>query len=249
MEETTVTVRSREYLFSKKLVHVARAYTTTTIKAILEDLLNEINTRSNTGITVHPSTTLDVLPLDVNKNTTLLSILKTIAGKGYSFKIIDKKLLVGEEIGTDRTIPDIVEYYNTGFYTFDGVDDYLATTTKHSYPLGVSTNIVIAGRFKLGADAVDTYDSQPIIALPYCYVHVRNTNNQLILRYDNAGSRVAFTILGAGDRNRHYYIAAVYYNGTNWTTDLYLDGFLANTANHGVAPSLFIYDEIVVAKR
>lgn len=149
IEETTVTVRSREYILTKKLVHVARAYTTSSIKAILEDLLNEINTRSNTGITVHPDTSLDVLPLDVNKNTTLQSVLKTIAGKGYSFKIIDKKLLVGQEIGTDRTIPDIVTYYNTGFYNFDGVDDYLATTTKHTYPLGTTTNIVIAGRFKL----------------------------------------------------------------------------------------------------
>lgn len=72
-----VNVRSLEALLDRKIL-IKHNLNNVTVAYILTTLLNEINARENTGITVHPSTSTLVTSLTVEKGTTLLQALKKL---------------------------------------------------------------------------------------------------------------------------------------------------------------------------
>ena len=106
---TKVVVRSLEYVLSKKIVIADKSYTNKSVHYIVDDLLDEVNGREDTGITAHADCSTETLDLEVKKGTNILQILKTMTGRGYVFKVIDGEVLMDSEIGEDRTIGD--NYY------------------------------------------------------------------------------------------------------------------------------------------
>lgn len=86
----------------------------------------------------------------------------------------------------------VTEYiYRGEFYRFDGVDDYVVNNTIDNANITSTKHHIVSCRFRLNADGVASYTSQPLITLPYSFLHVRESNNQIQIRYDNAGSRIS----------------------------------------------------------
>jgi hypothetical protein len=125
----------------------------------------------------------------------------------------------------------------TNTYFFDWVNDFLVRDASDSATLTATTSLVMSCWCKPNVDSTDTPNSQPLIMLPLCYIHIRNTNNQAIVRYDNAWSRVSFTILWTWYRNKVHIIWVVQNNGdTTFTTKIYVNGILKDSDNHLVWP-------------
>jgi hypothetical protein len=103
INETTIIVRTREHFLGRKLVDNTKDFNSQTVKAIAENLIDDMNAREDTGITVSANCSTTVIDFDVPKNTTVLNALKNLAKRGFQFSIVDRELIVGEEIGVDRT--------------------------------------------------------------------------------------------------------------------------------------------------
>lgn len=103
-ETMEVNIRSLEALLDRKIL-IKHNLNNTSVSSILTTLLNEINARENTGITVHSSTSTLVTSVTVEKGTTLLQAIKKLTALWLSFKIVDNKLLMAQSIWVDRTVP------------------------------------------------------------------------------------------------------------------------------------------------
>lgn len=152
--------------------------------------------------------------------------------------------LAVKEIGVTSTVD-----YDHQYYTFNWTTWYVTNNTIDNTNITSTTNHIISCRFRLNADWSASYASQPLVALPFSYIHVRETNNQIQIRYDNAWSRVSYHILWNGDRTRHHVCAAVWNNWTNRSTAIYIDGVLWDTDTHAVAPNNAASSYIQVWKR
>jgi len=132
----------------------------------------------------------------------------------------------------------VTEYiYRGEFYRFDGSGGHVISNATHSANLITTSHVIVSLRFRLNADGTASANSQQLFCLPRCYGYVRETDNQVRIRFDNAGGRESLHVLGNGDRERHHYIGAVYNNGTNRTTAIWIDGVLKDTDTHAVGPS------------
>jgi len=99
-------------LWKKKVFTVDKNYTTgQSIRAILQELLDEINASEDTGYVLE-STITYTLTSDTkySAGTTFLSILQDLVKWGFEFITRDWKLEFNETIGTDRT-QDNEHYY------------------------------------------------------------------------------------------------------------------------------------------
>ena len=81
--------------------------------------------------------------------------------------------------------------------TNNTIDNVNIPSTKHH---------IVSCCFRLNADGTASYTSQPLITLPFSFLHIREADNQIQIRYDNAGSRRSLYTLGTGDRQRHHVI-------------------------------------------
>lgn len=145
---------------------------------------------------------------------------------GDFIKIIDPDLNV---------VTDVI--YKWEYYTFDWVDDYVISNATHSANLTSSSHVMVSFWFRLNDDWVATDTSQPLFCLPFCYGYVRETTNDVRIRYDNAGAKESYYSLGTWERQRHHYCAVVYNNGSTRRTELYIDNALVDSDNHASAPS------------
>lgn len=94
--------RSFEWLLARKKTATTTTYSDT-VNNVADTLLDEINARDDTGITLDCWVT-DSITIDVTKGQSLFSILENIASKWYEFVIRDKVLYVKESIGIDRSV-------------------------------------------------------------------------------------------------------------------------------------------------
>jgi len=119
LEKTTIQFSSFEYLFDRRLIYSDKTYTTQSIDYILSDILDDINTRYNTGISLDCDITTTTSKT-YKKWQSFYSIIKDLALNGYEYIINDWVLVFKESIWTDRTSWDeFVEYK----YNIDEPDD------------------------------------------------------------------------------------------------------------------------------
>lgn len=110
---------------------MASAYSgTQALNTRLQAIMDEINGRYDTGITLSCSVT-DSVQLAYNKGESVLSILKKLTAK-YDFTIIDKVLYVGEFVGIDRTV--------SGANYFEFKRDYLEPNDRNVVDFAVIRN-------------------------------------------------------------------------------------------------------------
>ena len=110
-----------------------------------------------------------------------------------------------------------------GAIRFDGVDDYVTLPDK-TYPVTspISYNVFT----NIGANAVDSFSSQPLISWGFTRVYIRTSTNILKIRVESTTATEASTsALGSGSFNP-FNISATYsgWNGTNATLKIYLNG-------------------------
>lgn len=102
LDRTRVFIRSFEWLFEKKVNDEDKSYSSQTIDAIVQDLLDDLNTRYDTGITLDCWVT-DTVDLDLSKGVTFSSALQEVVKLWYEYKVIDKVLCVKEIVWEDKT--------------------------------------------------------------------------------------------------------------------------------------------------
>lgn len=79
--------------------------------------------------------------------------------------------------------------YRGEYYTFDGVNDHVISNATHSANLTTTTHVIVSLWFRLNADGTASANSQQLFCLPRVYGYVRETDNQVRIRFDNAGGR------------------------------------------------------------
>lgn len=134
---------------------------------------------------------------------------------------------------------------NTGTVTSTAESDIVALKLNGTSAFGQWTNgtpsvpttsatITLLAWFKLGADAIDNANSQPVLSYVFWRMHIRRSTNQLQMRTDDGTARIAQapTGLGAGDRGWHLAVGTYTpTGGTNYTLKCYVDGVLKQTTN------------------
>jgi hypothetical protein len=125
----------------------------------------------------------------------------------------------------------------TNTYFFDWVDNFIVRNASDSATLTATTSVVMSCWCKPNVDSTDTAFSQPLLSLPFCYMQIRNTNNQALVRYDNTWSKVSFSILGTWFRNKVHITWVVQNNGdTTFTTKIYINWVLQDSDTHLLWP-------------
>jgi hypothetical protein len=140
--------------------------------------------------------------------------------------------LAVQEIGVTSSVD-----YDHRYYTFNWTTWYVSNITIDSANITSTTNHIISCRFRLNADWSASYTSQPLVTLPFSFLHVRETTNQIQIRFDNAWSKISVHTLWTGDRTRHHVSCAIRNNGVNRSTAIYIDGVLRDSDTHAVWPN------------
>lgn len=111
IDKTEIKMESFEHLCERRLLHSNYSFSWQTIQNILQTILNDINTRSQTNITLDCgiSTTTSK---EYKKGDTFLSVLQDLADNGFEFWFDGLVLKFKETIWIDRTSigDDFVEY-------------------------------------------------------------------------------------------------------------------------------------------
>ncbi|MFZ3077860.1 MAG: LamG domain-containing protein, partial [Candidatus Aenigmatarchaeota archaeon] len=122
---------------------------------------------------------------------------------------------------------------------FDGANDYVALPETIS-DLTLTNNKTISFWAKLAANGVDVYNSQAVIRLKSgVYIHYRTTTNQINFRFDNAGARISYYVLGTNEFGWHFISGVFTSDGANSTLALYVDGLLLNTNTFAAVPTAY----------
>lgn len=109
--QTVVHCRTLEHKLERRKVRADNLYISNTLTALMTSIFNEINSYHSLGLTLDCTST-SLITLEVKKWQSFLQTLKDIAKKGFQFKVTnDRKLLVADSIGIDRSVPwdDYVE--------------------------------------------------------------------------------------------------------------------------------------------
>jgi hypothetical protein len=94
--------------------------------------------------------------------------------------------------------------------------------------------------FKLGADGVNTSDSQPLVVADYFYLHIRNAGNSVTARYDYTSAVTAGYALGTGDRSWHLAVGTFKWTGSAYEVRVYVDGVdRVSTSNSNIPTSVY----------
>lgn len=121
---------------------------------------------------------------------------------------------------------------------FDGVNDDATWTNVTPALPSNQQSVTLAGKFRLGADGINSADSNTALSYRYWYIHFRDTANTPNFRYDNTAARVVTgAALGNGNRTWHTFVAVYeWITDTNMNMTLYIDG-VKTTANHATLPT------------
>lgn len=98
-----------------------------------------------------------------------------------------------------------------------------------AFGFSTSQAVTISCWIKLAADGTDTSTSQPVVNTTYVRIHVRTTDNDVTVRFDNGSARTSVFELGNGDRDWHHIMGT--FDGVA-TTRIYVDGVLRDTDTH-----------------
>lgn len=110
LTKTNIKLESFEHLFERKLLHQDYTFTDQSVDTILQTILDAINTRYETNITLDCGIT-DLTTKEYKKAETFLKVLKDLAGNWYEFIVDDLVLKFKDTIWVDRsTGDDFVEY-------------------------------------------------------------------------------------------------------------------------------------------
>ena len=105
-----IKLESFEHLLDRRILLTKYTYNGVQIKTILWNILNDINTRYNTGITLDCDV-VATTKVEFEKWVTYFDVLEKIAKLWYEFRVIDKVLIFKQSIGIDRTQwDDMVQY-------------------------------------------------------------------------------------------------------------------------------------------
>lgn len=111
--------------------------------------------------------------------------------------------------------------------------------------IGWKTPTVLSARVQVATDPADASDAGCVLLVPRFYFHIRSGTLQPIARYDNALAGVQANVgaLGAGYRSTFHIVAYKYWNGTNWSVKIYLNGVLIQTTTQSTTlrPPTTIY--------
>jgi len=132
-------------------------------------------------------------------------------------------------------------------FTFDGVDDYIVSTENSNFNATMDKSVSVW--FKSNKDGTNIYNSQTIIQIPYLYVHIRDTSNNIQLRYDDGSAKTSGFILGNGDRDLHHLTGTFSSNGTNSNLTLYVDGVLKASNSWATIPVTAYSSKINIGRR
>ena len=100
--KTKVILNDKIFLLKNKILYTDKSYTNTQIKSILIDVLDVINSRYDTGITLN-SDILDQVTKTYKKWQTFFDILKDLALNWYEFEVKDNILYFLNSIWEDKT--------------------------------------------------------------------------------------------------------------------------------------------------
>ena len=110
IDKATVQLSSFEHYFERRILHQDYTYTGIQINTILADILDDINTRYETNITLASEVTTTTSKTYKNWET-FLKVLQDLAGNWFEFIIKDMVLIFKETIWIDRTSwENFVEY-------------------------------------------------------------------------------------------------------------------------------------------
>ena len=122
--------------------------------------------------------------------------------------------------------------------------DGVATAT-----LTATTNIVMSAWVRLWTNWVNTFDSQAVMVTPYGYIYVRNSTNDIRVRYDNAWTRGSTHQLWAGYTTLRVHIVWVIQNNWWWSTRLYVNWALVDSDSHWVWPSMNYITNVEIGRK
>lgn len=106
--------------------------------------------------------------------------------------------------------------------------------------------ISMACWFKLGSDGNDSAVSQPLIVMPFTYLHVRNQTNQINMRYDETIAHVSTHDLGIGAGSQWHHVIGTFDGKSG--IQLYVNGILRD-ADVFTNPPTTNYNERNVGRR
>jgi len=147
-----------------------------------------------------------------------------VFGEGSGTVVYDK--VTGERYTINGTLTDVwttsdeqrpnnlLDGFNTS-NTFDGVANKVDLETELTGVFAATDTKTVLTRFKLNADATNTYKSQIICVVPYMYMQVRDASNAINIRYDMGSAVVKTYTLGTGDRGWHTVVGTYVKDTTN----------------------------------
>ncbi len=105
-----VTLNDFFYLLKKKKLYTDKTYTGIAVNVILGEILDEINARYNSGISLSSDVTT-LINAQYKAFISYFDVLKDLAEGGYEFSMTDKVLTFTQKIGIDRTAdPNYVQF-------------------------------------------------------------------------------------------------------------------------------------------
>jgi len=113
------------------------------------------------------------------------------------------------------------------FLTNESLRDMSTSMLWYVWPLNQK---VLSCRCKPTADATNTAIAQMLINAPYLYLHIRNTTNDAIIRFDDSISSVtAQYSLWNGFRNKVHVLGVYYRTWTAFAVKIYINGIYQTT--------------------
>lgn len=124
-------------------------------------------------------------------------------------------------------------------YFFDWVDDYIVRSASDSANLTATTSQVFSCWLKQNADGTAASSSLPFFGLPYMYGHIRNSTNDLTLRFADAWwAKTSTYTLWTWFRDKVHVICCL---ENNWwwvyTTKLYVNWILRDSDTWAAPPN------------
>ena len=152
LHKIKIILNDKLFLLKNKILYTDKSYTNTQIKSILIDILDVINSRYDTGITLN-SDILDQVTKTYKKWQTFFDILKDLALNWYEFEVKNNVLSFLDSIWEDKTAwTNFVEFsYDINFPWSRTID-----TAKLEYDSENLANAIIS------KDTWNTEDSQSI---------------------------------------------------------------------------------------
>lgn len=102
LNETKITLNSREFLLKKKILFIDKLYTNQSISSILADIVSHINSRDAWFINLNCNIEA-LVSREYKKKKNLLDILKDLVWDIYEFNFINNTLTFSETIWEDKS--------------------------------------------------------------------------------------------------------------------------------------------------